>query len=62
MEHGKHRYDDQTLDWLLESTNPSIRYRTLTELLAQNENDPDVIKARERAQHRLVVTRGDGLA
>jgi hypothetical protein len=34
------------LDWLLELENPSVRYRTLTELLAAPQADPEVQQAR----------------
>jgi hypothetical protein len=35
-----------TLDWLLEIENPSVRYRTLTELLLAPKDDPEVKQAR----------------
>jgi hypothetical protein len=34
------------VEWLLEKDQPSIRYRTLTELLGRREGDPDVRRAR----------------
>ena len=34
------------LDWLLDPENPSVRYRTLTELLGVREDDPEVRQAR----------------
>lgn len=42
-------------DWLLEPTNPSIRYRTLTELLGHNEDDPDVIEVKKQIPDFRVV-------
>jgi len=36
------------LDWLLEETNPSVRYRTLTELLDEDPGDPTVRRARSQ--------------
>ena len=36
----------RTLDWLLEADNPSIRFRTLTELLGYGADDPQVRQAR----------------
>jgi hypothetical protein len=33
-------------DWLLEPENPSVRFRTLTDLLGAPQDDPDVQKAR----------------
>ncbi len=35
------------LDWLLEESQPSVRYRTLTELLGRSETDADVREARK---------------
>lgn len=35
------------IDWLLEHSDPSMRYRTLRELLGVPEDDPDVAAARE---------------
>ncbi len=35
------------IEWLLEEDNPSVRYRTLTELLDENENSSAAIEARE---------------
>lgn len=35
------------LDWLLEESQPSVRYRTLTELLGRPENDADAREARK---------------
>jgi hypothetical protein len=34
------------LDWLLEEENPSVRYRTLTELLDRDSDDPEAIQAK----------------
>jgi len=36
----------KVLDWLLEAENPSMRYRSLTELLDVPKDDPEVKKAR----------------
>ncbi|MCI4331073.1 MAG: hypothetical protein L3K19_04420 [Thermoplasmata archaeon] len=38
--------DTQTIEWLLEEGQPSIRYLTLTQLLGRNENDSDVREAK----------------
>lgn len=37
---------EDILDWLLEPENPSVRYRTLTELLGVPKDDPQVQEAR----------------
>lgn len=38
---------DRGVSWLLERTQPAIRYRTLTELLGRTPEDPDVRESRE---------------
>jgi hypothetical protein len=38
----------RVLDWLLADDQPSIRYRTLTELLGKSERDPEVRAAKAR--------------
>ena len=38
--------DQTTIDWLLEDSNPAVRYRTLMELLDQPKNAPVVTDAR----------------
>lgn len=38
----------KVVDWLLEPDQPSIRYRTLTELLDRPDSDPDVREARKQ--------------
>jgi hypothetical protein len=35
---------ENVLNWLLESSNPSVRYRTLTELLDHSSDDADVLE------------------
>jgi hypothetical protein len=40
--------EDPVLEWLLEEDQPSVRYRTLTELLGRRASDPEVRKARRR--------------
>jgi hypothetical protein len=37
---------EQVLTWLLEPSEPSIRFRTLTELLDYAPDHPDVVQAR----------------
>jgi len=38
--------DADTIEWLLEKENPSVRYFTLTKLLKKSESDNDVLDAR----------------
>ena len=40
--------DPRVVDWLLEDENPSVQYRTLTELLDRSPDDPHVRQAREQ--------------
>jgi hypothetical protein len=44
------------LNWLLEEENPSVRYRTLTELLGRPPNGPEVVQAREQIPSSAAVT------
>ncbi len=44
---------DRVLDWLLEPSQPSIRYLTLTQLLGRREADPDV-----RATRAKIASKG----
>ncbi|MGP8158423.1 MAG: prenyltransferase/squalene oxidase repeat-containing protein [Thermoplasmata archaeon] len=46
------RTQSLALAWLLEANQPSMRYRTLTELLGRKESDPDVRKARKEILER----------
>lgn len=39
------KFDTRIMDWLLETSNPSIRYRTLTEILDRPSGDTDVADA-----------------
>jgi hypothetical protein len=39
---------DPVVDWLLEAAQPSVRYRTLTQLLGRPESDPEVAEARRQ--------------
>ena len=46
----------QVLDWLLEPSNPSVRYRTMTELLDRKKDDVEVVQAREQIGSSQMVT------
>lgn len=43
------------LNWLLEEENPSVRYRTFTELLNRPLDDPEVVRAREQISSSTAV-------
>jgi hypothetical protein len=40
------KISQNVIDWLVELKGPSIRYRTLRELLDESNTNPDVIQAR----------------
>jgi hypothetical protein len=40
------RFETDTINWLLEKDNPSVRYFTLKDILNKSENHPEVIKAK----------------
>lgn len=46
---------ENVINWLLEPSNPSIRYRMLTELLGRPKDDPDVIAIRHQIPEWKVV-------
>jgi len=43
---------DRVITWLLEDSQPSIKYLALTQLLGRTDRDPDVRSARELLTHR----------
>jgi hypothetical protein len=43
------------ISWLLEETNPSVRYFTLRDILGKGESDPEVAAAKQGIQESLVV-------
>ncbi len=45
----------QNLDWLLEASDPSVRYRTLTDVMGLNRADARVVEARRAAVHGTTV-------
>ena len=38
--------NERTINWLLEETNPSVRYFTLSDILDKKEDNPQVMAAR----------------
>jgi hypothetical protein len=48
---------ENVISWLLQDDNPSVKARTLTELLGQAETCPDVVQARERIQTSKTVAK-----
>jgi hypothetical protein len=49
------RITDAVLDWLLEAEDPSVRYRTLTELLDRSPGDAEARRARSRIPNSPAV-------
>jgi len=47
MEQWKNLLNSDPIDWLLEESDPSVRYFTLRKLLDRPEDDPEVVAARE---------------
>jgi hypothetical protein len=47
MEEWKNLLNGDPIDWLLEESNPSVRYFTLVKLLDRPEHDPEVVAAKE---------------
>ena len=45
------------VDWLLEKTNPSVRYFTLREFLDKDENEPQIVAAKQAISASKVVKR-----
>lgn len=48
---------ESPIDWLLEKTNPSVRYFTLREILDKSEEDPQVMAAKQAIPESKVVKR-----
>ncbi len=48
-------FESSVIDWLLEEDNPSIRYRTFTELLEEDEDDSRVKETKERIKNSEAV-------
>lgn len=55
--HKSMNVDQEVYDWLLEPRNPSIRYRTLIELLDKSMDDVEVLQAREQIPASQMVTK-----
>jgi len=43
--------------WLLEESNPSVRYLTLRDILEYSESDPDVARSKEAIAYSRIVTK-----
>ncbi|HVP41532.1 MAG TPA: hypothetical protein VMS95_06235, partial [Candidatus Krumholzibacteriaceae bacterium] len=50
-------FQESPIDWLLEISNPSIRYFTLRELLDKKENNPEVVAAKKAIPNSPVVAK-----
>ena len=45
------------IDWLLEKTNPSVRYFTLRDILDEDENDSQVVAAKQAIPKSQVINK-----
>jgi hypothetical protein len=57
MDNPAQLLEESLLDWLLEKTNPSIRYFTLRDILDKDEDDPQVVAAKKAIPTSKVVKR-----
>ena len=48
---------DSPIDWLLERTNPSVRYFTLRQIMGKAHTDPEVLEAKRRIPESAPVQR-----
>ena len=55
MDNWKSILKANTIPWLLEDNNPSVRYFTLIDVLERAENDPEVRKTKEEIMKKGVV-------
>jgi hypothetical protein len=46
---------ERTINWLLEETNPSVRYFTLRDILDKREDDPQVLAAKHLIPESRIV-------
>ena len=57
MVNWKSYLKSETLDWLLERENPSLRYFTLTDLLDQDLNESKVKEAKLKIMSEGIVSK-----
>jgi len=55
MDNWKSILNADPIPWLLEDSNPSVRYFTLTDILEKAENDPEAKKTKEEIMKKGVV-------
>jgi len=55
MKTYKECISDDTINWLLEDDNPSVKYYTLIDLLGKSMDNPDVITAKNKIMEKGVV-------
>jgi hypothetical protein len=46
---------ESSIDWLLEKSNPSVRYFTLRDILEKSEDDPEVVDAKKAIPESAIV-------
>ncbi|MEM2935577.1 MAG: hypothetical protein QW231_00170 [Candidatus Bathyarchaeia archaeon] len=57
MKNGIQMLKEGPIDWLLEWSNPSVRYFTLRDILDKSEDDLQVIAARRAIPNSLTVAK-----
>ena len=55
MDNWKSKLNANSITWLLEDNNPSVKYFTLIDVLERAENDPEVRKTKEEIMKKGVV-------
>jgi len=63
MSRWKSKLKADSIDWLLEEDNPSIRYWTLKDLLDKSETEPEVAEAKgkicESKEVKMIFSKSD---
>ncbi|OHE54779.1 MAG: hypothetical protein A3K61_05615 [Thaumarchaeota archaeon RBG_16_49_8] len=49
-------FEESPVEWLLEQSNPAVRYFTLRDLLNKDETDKEVVSSRDTISNAPVIT------
>jgi len=55
MDNWKSKLNDNSITWLLEDNNPSVKYFTLIDVLEKAKNNPEVRKIKEEIMKKGAV-------
>lgn len=55
MKNWKSYIKEDTIHWLLEDSNPSVRYMTLSELLEKSTHNPELIQAKQEILQKGII-------